>query len=957
MLFSILNLLLLLSISVLLLALIANKLPQKILAFVISTFFIFEVSSILIGGSLIDYKFYVHFNARDMLAFKGMFTIQIIILFVTLFLIYIFLIWLSRKILEKSWWQKKLYLYAFIGGTITIMCLRGGIIGNIAEIIRIVYISDDASFEIALNNLEMHSYVHSSEVKAEKGKNIIVISLESFEKGYLSDAMAHLTPNLRSLKEGWNYYDMTQTLGSGWTSASLYTYLTGLPSFFKGNGNRVFQKSKNSNIVGVSHVLNIANYDLTYLVGNAEFAGTENLLNAFQIKNVLDRRNFREQYETNDEWGMHDKDLFEEAKQVVARKKNKEPFALFLSSVSTHNPNGIYDERMEKMVSLQNSEIEFMAASVDYMVGDFIQFLDDENMLDNTIVYIFPDHLKMGDASMFNGTGKRGLFLLTNASKNELEFIDKKLYQIDLPRVILEGAEVEHNASFLTNYIEGDVVDFIRDNSTHIASLNSSGLIRDGYWLDNLSIGINEEGNVDVIFNQNKITISSDTTNSLVTTLTFSDEMSFKNIKFISREILDDNNTELTVSFYQQNNQLVAYLNKGIRTPILKSDNAKIEFTMEDVELISILNEYKEQELFIEEDNHPIQVESHPDKTYMQQLVELPYNISEAILELEYSTKGNARPFAILYGQPYSSFTVALHDQIPNSDDKVRIKMPVNKFIEKPALVFRNWSKEGSFIIHSYRLILKGYDNGIRFTKKSEYVSTYSKDRNRFIAHGGGAVNGHTYTNSLEALNHNYANGFKLFELDIIKTSDGKYVAAHDWNHWAKISGYKGSLPVSEEEFLKHKLYNKYTPLDMKAINKWFGDHKDAILVTDKVNEPKEFSQLFLDKKRLMMELFSLEALEEGLKLGIRSAIPSENVVNALGKNKLSKLKELKVKNIAVSRRYIEPNHNLMKELKESGINVYVFHVNFDKGKNEQYVVNYEMDYVYGMYADKWKFN
>jgi phosphoglycerol transferase MdoB-like AlkP superfamily enzyme len=53
-------------------------------------------------------------------------------------------------------------------------------------------------------------------------------------------------------------------------------------------------------------------------------------------------------------------------------------------------------------------------------------------------------------------------------------------------------------------------------------------------------------------------------------------------------------------------------------------------------------------------------------------------------------------------------------------------------------------------------------------------------DVTRFIAHAGGMIDDHTYTNSLEALNMSYDKGFRLFELDILRTSDSMFVTAHD---------------------------------------------------------------------------------------------------------------------------------------------------------------------------------
>ena len=212
------------------------------------------------------------------------------------------------------------------------------------------------------------------------------------------------------------------------------------------------------------------------------------------------------------------------------------------------------------------------------------------------------------------------------------------------------------------------------------------------------------------------------------------------------------------------------------------------------------------------------------------------------------------------------------------------------------------------------------------------------------------------YTNSLEALNHNYAKGFRLFELDIIKTKDGEYVAAHDWKGWTKITGYKGDLPPTKEVFLKYKIYRTYSPMDMAMINSWFKAHDDAILVTDKINEPKQFSDAFIDKNRLMMELFTLKAVKEGIEAGIKAAMPSQNVIKDLKGDKVVALKKLGVTDVAVSRSDIPEDYEFFKRLKEQGIKAWVFHINFEKGKDEKYVLNYEMDYIYGIYADKWAF-
>jgi len=232
-------------------------------------------------------------------------------------------------------------------------------------------------------------------------------------------------------------------------------------------------------------------------------------------------------------------------------------------------------------------------------------------------------------------------------------------------------------------------------------------------------------------------------------------------------------------------------------------------------------------------------------------------------------------------------------------------------------------------------------------------VSADEKDKDRFIAHAGGKIDTHIYTDSLEALNANYKKGFRLFELDILKTKDNFFVASHDWKRWKKIAEYDKSIPPSLDEFKRYKIYNKYTPLTMDDINNWFGEHKDAILVTDKINDPLGFSAKFIDKKRLVMELFDWYAVYQAKRENI-TAMPTGNLVIGLKRNIFRKLKDMNITHIAISRRF--ENKKLLKKLRENNIKVYAFHVNYDEGKDEKFTFCNEFKYFYGMYADEWQF-
>ncbi|MEM6724609.1 MAG: hypothetical protein AAF598_11255, partial [Bacteroidota bacterium] len=234
-------------------------------------------------------------------------------------------------------------------------------------------------------------------------------------------------------------------------------------------------------------------------------------------------------------------------------------------------------------------------------------------------------------------------------------------------------------------------------------------------------------------------------------------------------------------------------------------------------------------------------------------------------------------------------------------------------------------------------------------------VQNWSKDRNRFIAHAGGMIEGHTYTNSLEALNTSYKKGFRLFELDILQTSDGAFVAAHDWGGWKQSAGFKGQIPPDRGTFNAQLIHGKFQPLDMDQINKWFADHPDAILVTDKIDLPVQFSEAFDYPERLQMELFSWTAVHEALDHGVEPIL-NEHLLWSIDDDPVAELKDKGIRKIALSRKWVAQQKVLLKQLKAAGIQIYLFHLNQQDRRNETYVLNYELQYAFGMYADDWFF-
>lgn len=221
---------------------------------------------------------------------------------------------------------------------------------------------------------------------------------------------------------------------------------------------------------------------------------------------------------------------------------------------------------------------------------------------------------------------------------------------------------------------------------------------------------------------------------------------------------------------------------------------------------------------------------------------------------------------------------------------------------------------------------------------------------NRFIAHAGGQIDGRRYTNSLEALELAYTNGLRLFEFDLIKTSDGRLVAAHDWSSWRDATGLRVSAP-SHQQFKENLLYEKYQTLDLSDLERWFARRTDSYLVTDKVVDFEALLRGFSLRDRLIVEVFSVDeyhrALDEGVRypmLSLRAAMIND------GKYKvLALFRTQPVKFVAVSSKVIGRRQDLLARLRRNHACVYVF------TSNDYSFLKSAFDgFAYGAYVDDW---
>lgn len=113
------------------------------------------------------------------------------------------------------------------------------------------------------------------------------------------------------------------------------------------------------------------------------------------------------------------------------------------------------------------------------------------------------------------------------------------------------------------------------------------------------------------------------------------------------------------------------------------------------------------------------------------------------------------------------------------------------------------------------------------------------------IAHSGGQIEGHNYTNSLEAWNESYARGVRIFDADVNITGDGFFVLRHEWGDDMGLPDEFNGRQLSLEEFLANKPFGKFTPMTLSDMVAFMTEHEDAFVATDcKTSYEKMYAHL-----------------------------------------------------------------------------------------------------------------
>ena len=242
------------------------------------------------------------------------------------------------------------------------------------------------------------------------GKNVIVIhaeSLQSFVMDMEFEGQA-VTPNINRLaSEGMFYNNFYAQIGVGTSSDTEFTFATGLLPV---NNGTVFVNYFNNKYITIQNLLKNKGYYVFSMHGNVgDFWNRD----AMHTNMGYDKFYSKSSFEIDEQYGLglSDESFF---RQVVPKIKEinstvNSPWYGTLITLTNHTPwkeaDTYSDYKVTKTVNVDGENVtrDYLdkkvmgkyIKSVNYMdnaIGNFIEDMDKEGLLDNTVVVIYGDH-------------------------------------------------------------------------------------------------------------------------------------------------------------------------------------------------------------------------------------------------------------------------------------------------------------------------------------------------------------------------------------------------------------------------------------------------------------------------------------------------------------------------------------------------------------------------------------
>lgn len=284
-----------------------------------------------------------------------------------------------------------------------------------------------------------------------EGKNLIVIHAESMQTNVIGLEFngVEVAPNLNKLaSEGIYFSNFYSQVGVGTSSDAEFTFSTSLMPSSNGT---VFVNYADREYITIQKLLKEKGYYVFSMHGNnGEFWNREEMHKSMGYDMFFDK-----DYYVIDETiglGLSDKSFFRQSVDIIKNIKNSYdgPIYANLITLTNHTPfsdNALFDAfdtTLKVNINGQIVERDYINNTVlgnyyrsvhyaDSAIGEFIQDLDKEGLLENTVIVIYGDHDARIDSEYYNFLYNYNPYTdtLLNSNDEGYTLFNEYIYELD----------------------------------------------------------------------------------------------------------------------------------------------------------------------------------------------------------------------------------------------------------------------------------------------------------------------------------------------------------------------------------------------------------------------------------------------------------------------------------------------------------------------------------------------
>lgn len=236
--------------------------------------------------------------------------------------------------------------------------------------------------------------------------NLLLIYLESIERTYANEVFGDAYADLDILGEDGTVFEgVRQMDNTGWTMAGMIASQCGVPLMPAGLLHDSQFEPLSQVVPGVDclgDILASQGYRLSYLGGaSTQFAGKGLFYRGHQFDTVKGKEELLPEMDNPEyinSWGLYDDTLYDFTVDEVRRltKEDDGPWAVVNLSIAGHAPSGFPAQTcLDRQGDFDGQDILYSVECSAWLARNLIERLDDEDLLDNTLVVVLSDHLTM----------------------------------------------------------------------------------------------------------------------------------------------------------------------------------------------------------------------------------------------------------------------------------------------------------------------------------------------------------------------------------------------------------------------------------------------------------------------------------------------------------------------------------------------------------------------------------